>query len=185
MVDVIAERPESSVRVTLAPLRKVAPPSDDEFERLVGLVLARWPILRPSSGEDWHGFVVQFRASFAYLLHTGRREKLDTDRSLSWWASDAVQWLRQHQPGSIVSIGGAAFVAAALAQGDVAHTMSENFPFDFSLALQFGGGGVPSTDAWRDVLRTERLLEPSPSPYPAASASPARVQQLALNYRRV
>lgn len=184
MVDIVAERPESSVTVTPAPLRKVSLPSDDEFEKLIGLVLARWPILRPSAGADWHSFVVQFRAAFVYCSHMGRREKLDTDRGLAWFASDALQWLRQHRPGSVVSISSAAFASAILATGDIKHTMSQNFPFDFSLALQFGGGGFLSCDRWHEVLATGRLLEPSPSPWPAPPASPARVQQLAVGWRR-
>ena len=182
MVDVIVERPESSVQVTLAPLRKVSLPSDDEFEKLIGIVLERWPMLH-AAGEDWHRFIVQFRAAFRRVRYLSRQSKLDTLRGLGWWTDEAAQWLRDHPP-SVVSISGNAFTAAVLAQGNVAHTVGHNYPFDLSFGLLFAGGEVASEDQWREVLATGRLLEPSPSPYSAAPTSPVRVQQLAVGWRR-
>ena len=181
-VTVTADRP-SSVRVTLAPLRKVSLPSDDQFERLIGLVLARWPQLRPRAGEDWHGFVVQFRAAFRRVRYLGRQSKLDTLRGLGWWTDDCCSWLRDHPP-SVVSISGNAFTAAILAQGNVAHTVGDNYPYDLAFGLLFAGGEVASEDQWREVLATGRLLEPSPSPFPATTPSPAHVQQLAVGWVR-
>ena len=168
---------ESGVRFTY-PVRRVAVPTAEESERLLSLVIERWPQLQRVDGAE---FVVAFHR----ILHLGRRDKLDTERGLSFWCDDVRAWQQQQQIATNVFVGGMAFTAAVLAQNDVDHTMSDRYPFDLSFALQFAGGGRASSEKWREALVTGKLLEPSPSPYPAAIKSPARVvQQLALNWRK-
>ena len=168
-------RDEPTVRV-LHPVRQVALPTDAEFEQLIGIVFSRYPRLR----SDDEVFGAQFRAAFQYLLRTGRRDKLDMEHSVSWWCDTAIVWLREHQLAAPVSLGGVAFTAALVAHGDIPHTLSDSFPFDLSFGLQFGGGGRPSSNKWREVLVTGALLEPSPSPHPTAPRSPAR--QIAIGH---
>jgi len=165
-------REESGVRITY-PVRRVTLPTSEEFEKLLAIVTARWPQLQRSDGAE---FVVAFHR----LALLGRRQKLDTERGLSFWCDDVRLWQHQQQVAPNVFVAGAPFTAAVLAQADVAHTMSDNFPCDLSFGLQFAGGGRPSSDCWRSVLETGRLLEPSPSPWPVATKSPAQVRQLAL-----
>lgn len=165
-------REESSVKITY-PVRRLTLPTSEEFEKLLAIVTARWPQLQRSDGAE---FVVAFHR----ILHLGRREKLDTERGLSFWCDDVRAWQQQQQIATNLFVGGRAFTAAVLAQNDVDHTMSERYPFDLSFALQFAGGGRASSEKWRDVLDTGRLLEPLPSPWPVAIKSPVRVQQLAI-----
>lgn len=155
-------------------------PTDLEFDQLVDLVLVRWPQLR---SPDDQSFRAQFRAAFHRLLHLGRCDKLDTERGLSYWADDCRAWLSEHQPGNAL-VSGAAFTAAAIAQGDIQFTAPTNFPCDLAFNLQFGGGGLETNgDAWRRVLATGKLSEPVPLPRPTEMRS--RVQQLAVGHKMV
>ena len=173
-------REEPSVKIT-HPVRRVAVPSVEEFGRLSEIVLARWPQLH--RGES---FDSEFKAAFIYLLHTGRRDRFDREHALTWWTDTAIIWLRERQlaPNGLImggSIGGSAFVAAAIAHGDIMFTPPDGFSQSFG--LQWGGGGILSSDCWRSVLETARLLEPTPLDRPVEVKSPARVVQLALNRR--
>jgi hypothetical protein len=170
---------ESRVQITGAPLRRMPLPTDEEYERLLDLVLTRWPELRPRSDQT---FGAQFYFAFLRLQHLGRRDRLDMERSPSWWADDARNWLREHQLGGRVLVSAAAFTAAAIADG-VGHTAPDNFPCDMSFALQFGGGGRASSHGWRQILATGSLPKPMSLPYPIEVRSPAQIQ-LAVGWRR-
>jgi hypothetical protein len=171
-VGIAEPRPEVGVRITY-PQRRVALPTSEEFEKLLSIVTARWPQLQRSDGAE---FVIAFNR----ILRLGRRQKLDTERGLAFWTDDVRAWQHQHQISPNVFVGGVSFTAAVLAQNDVDHTMSDRYPFDLSFALQFGGGGHPSTDSWREGLATGRLLEPAPLPRLIETRSPVRIQQLAI-----
>jgi hypothetical protein len=162
---------EPQVRITTPPLAKVVLPTEDEFQRLLTIVLDRYPILRPR--EDTEDFRAQFRAAFIRLAHCGRRDKPDTERGLGWWLDDAQEWCRRHQVNPSW-IGGAAFTAAVIAHGDIRYVI-DDWPHDFAVALQFGGGYEPK-DWWRRAL-AGTLLEPTPPPYPKPPSSPARARQ--------
>jgi hypothetical protein len=164
-------RAESSVKISY-PLRRVALPSADDLRRLLEIVSTHWPRLQRVDGAE---FIVAFHR----IALLGRREKLDMDRGISFWTDDCRVWQQQHQVAPNIFIGGAAFMTAAIAHGDVAFTSPADFPH-VSFGLQFAGGGRPSSDQWREVLATGRLLDPTPSPHPVATKSPARVQQLQL-----
>ena len=66
------------MRITTPPLAKVALPTQDEFRRLLHVVLECYPVLKPR--EDPEDYAAQFRAAFIRLAHCGRRDKLDTER---------------------------------------------------------------------------------------------------------
>jgi hypothetical protein len=170
---------DSQVRITGGPLRRMPLPTDAEFEQLIDLVLARWPQLCRSDNQT---FGAEFRAAFQRLQHLGRRDKLDTERALSWWTDDARDWLCEHQLGGRVLVSSPAFTAAVVACGDIGYTALDNFPCDVSFALQFGGGGVrPSSDGWREVLATGSLPKPMSLPHPIEVRSPV---QIAIGWRR-
>jgi hypothetical protein len=173
-----APPPEPQVRISSPPLAKMAMPTDDEFRRLLHVVLDRYPVLKPR--EDPEDYAAQFRAAFIRLQHCGRRDKVDTERGLGWWLDDGAQWCRRHNVNP-PWIGGAAFTAAVIAHGDIRFVM-DDWPHDFSVALQWGGGGYECKDWWRRAL-SGTLLDPTPSSYPQAAASPARVQA-EVGYRR-
>ena len=172
---------QSAVRITPAPLARLAMPSDRELDDLLGIVLERWSQqLRPR--PDHHDFRVEFTAAFRRLLHIGRLDRMDESRSLSWWLDDCRQFLRDHG-GSPASITGPAYMAAVCAHGDILYAPLDNFPFDLGFGLQFGGGGRPSCAEWKRVLAAGRLREPTSLSRPAVPISPARVSQLAMNVR--
>jgi hypothetical protein len=175
----VAERghEETGVRISY-PQRRVALPTESESEKLLATVTARWPEMRRADGAE---FVVAFHR----ILHLGRRDRLDNAHSVNYWCDGCRAWQNQQQISPGVFVGPVSFTAAVLAQGDVAHSMSDNFPFDLSFGLQFGGGGRPSNNQWRRALETGALLEPTPLDRPSAIKSPARVRQLALNWGKV
>jgi hypothetical protein len=166
-------RNEPQVRITRPPLANVPLPTEDEFRRLLEIVLTRYPELRPS---DTQGFEAEFRAAFQFLAHTGRREKLDRDHGLLFWIDTARTWLRDHKIASgVLGIGGTAFVAAVIASGDILYTSPYEFPH-ISFGLVPYGGGIEAKDWWKRAL-AGTLLEPMPALNPTAVASPARVQR--------
>ena len=173
--------PPPQVRVTY-PTTRVAVPSAVEFDRLSEIVLRRCPQLAPRS--DCEGFNAQFRVAMQRLLHVGRKDKLDVQHGWEFWTDDCRNWQQQHRVAQGVFVGPTALVAAIAACGDILYAPLDRFPFDLGFGLVPFGGGRPSTDRWREVLVTGRLLEPTPLDRPTVVQSPARVQQLALNHRR-
>ncbi len=176
-----APLPPSPVRIT-HPTSKVEIPTAKEFDWLSEIVLRRYPQLAPRA--DREGFGSQFRVAMQRLLHVGRKDKLDTQHGLEFWTDDCRDWQQQHRVAQGVFVGGAAIVAAIVACGDIPYAPLDRFPFDLGFGLVAYGGGRPSSDKWREVLTTGRLLEPTPLDRPTVVPSPARVQQLALNHRR-
>ena len=173
---IVVSEPRAELGVTVSfPLRRVSEPSSAEFEQLRDRVLSRWPQLH--QGES---FDSEFEAAFIYLLHVGRTDRLDTLHAVTWHCDTAITWLRDHQRYAPASLGPAAFTSAIIAHSDILHTMSERFPFDLSFGI-VGGGRRQSNNKWREG----QLSDPVPSPNPVAIKSPARVNQLALNWRGV
>jgi len=168
-------RAEPQVRIT-HPVRPVSLPLADEYRRLRAIVFDRYPQLAPRADEHPDDAAAQFRAAFQFLAHTGRAEKLDRDHGLSWWSDTARVWLQEHKiaPG-VLGISGTAFVAAAIASGDILFTSLDEFPH-ISFGLVPHGGGLPSRDFWKRVL-SGTLLNPLPPLHPTAAPSPARARQ--------
>jgi hypothetical protein len=172
-------REESRVRISSPPLSNVALPTEDEFRRLLHVVLERYPVLKLR--EDPADYAAQFRSAFIRLAHCGRRDTVDSQRGLGFWLDDCQEWCRRHQvnPGWI---GGAPFTAAVIAHGDIRFVF-DDWPHDTAFALQFGGGGIPSGDWWKRVLGGA-ILGPVPPRYPTKAPSPARVHQMAMEWRK-
>jgi hypothetical protein len=165
-------RDEPTVKIT-HPVRQVTLPGDAERHRLCEIVLTRYPSLRPRAGED-EEFAAGFLVTFRFVESCGRRAEPDRQRALGFWIDEARSFVSQNRIGGF-PISGPALVVAIIAAGDVPY--SDPNAAGFVCGLQFGGGGRPSTEKWRDVLTTGRLLDPTPSPYPQAAASPSRVQR--------
>ena len=153
------------------PLAKVTLPTEDEFPRLLEIVLIRYPQLRP---RDTQGFEQEFCLAFQFLQHTGRREKLDRDHRLLFWIDTAAAWLRERKiaPG-VLGIGAMAFVAAAIASGDILYTSPDEFPH-IAFGLVPYGGGIPAKDYWRRAL-SGTILEAMPPLHPTPMPAPSRI----------
>ena len=121
-------------------------PNEQQFDRLLEIVVQHFPVLRPREDD----FNAQFRAAFIRLAHCGRRDKVDNERSLSWWCDDAREWCRRHRVNPSW-INGSAFVAAVLAHGDIAYASLDGWPH-VALGLQFAGGGREPLEKWHTVL---------------------------------
>lgn len=171
----VAPLPPSPVKIS-HPVAKVALATEDEFRRLLEIVLIQYPQLRP---RDTQGFEAEFRLAFRFLQHTGRREKIDRGHDLLFWVDTAAVWLREHKiaPG-VLGIGATAFVAAAIASGDVPFSSLDEFPHIYFGLVPFGGG-IPAKDFWRRSL-AGALVEPSPPPHSTARPAPARIVRSAV-----
>jgi hypothetical protein len=170
---------QAQVKITTPPPAKITLPTEDEFRRLLHVVLDRYPVLKPR--EDPAAYAAQFRSAFIRLAHCGRRDKPDNQRGLAFWLDDCQEWCRCHQINPN-SISGGAYTAAVIAHADVPFVI-EDWPHDTAFALQFGGGGADPKNWWRRAL-AGTLLDPTPPLHRVAAPSPVRVQQLALNHRR-
>ena len=164
------QRQERQVKIGAPPLPQLVMPNEEQRRKLCEIVFRHYPSLRPRRDEE-DEFAREFRAAMHFVEHHGRRAEPDRDRSLGWWVDTAREWTSRHSPGGL--IGGAAFVAAVVAAGDVSH--SDPREPGFIIGLQHTGGGRESSAQWHTVLASGQVLEPSPSPYPTqAPRSPAR-----------
>ena len=157
------QRQEQQVKIGAPALPRLAMPNADQLDQLLTIVLRQYPALRARDDEP-DDFRAQFRSAFTRLMHCGRRDKVDTERTLSWWCDDAREWCRQHHVNPSW-VGGGALVASALAHGDIPFTSLDAWPH-ISLGLQFGGGGREPLGKWHTVLTTGKLLEPMPPQHP-------------------
>jgi hypothetical protein len=172
------EEPPPAVRIT-HPVPQVSLPTDAECRQLCEIVWQRYPTLRPARSEE-EEFVAGFKAALRFVQCHGRRAEPDYERGVGWWVDTARDWISQHRVGGF-PISGSVLVVAIIAAGDVPYTNPEES--GFAAGLQFGGGGILARDWWKRVLGGA-ILEPVPSPYPTKAPSPARVQQLAVGWRR-
>ena len=74
-----------------------------------------------------------------------------------WWL-DYCKQLLDAADICVASLTLKPWCAALLAHGDVAHTITDRYPYDLSFGLTYEGAGRPATAAWRRVLETGRLL---------------------------
>lgn len=142
----------------------IALPNEEERGKLLGVVFNAYPTLRPwtpgsnYASQDEQDFVRQFSAAFTYVANHGRADEIDHKRSASYWADQASEWWRQR--GSNSRVGGAAFLAACVAAGDISFQRSDHWGNTWAVALA-SYGGKPATDSWRHVLRGD-LRRPTP-----------------------
>ena len=166
-------RDEPQVRVTSPPLAKIELPTETEYQRLLGIVLTRYPQLRP---HDTRGFEQEFRWAFRFLQHTGRDGKIDRNHDLLFWIDTAAAWLREHKIAhGVGGIGALAFASAAIASGDILFTSLDEFPYVYFGLVPYGGG-IPAKDFWRRSL-AGALVEPLPPLHSTARPAPARIMR--------
>jgi hypothetical protein len=172
----VAPRAEQvGVVITTPPLPRLLLPTDSEYDRLLAIVIAKYPQLGYPKDVDPVDFRAQFCAAFLFAAHHGRRTTLDRERDLNWWNDNCVHWCREHRvPPSWMT--GAALAAGVVAQGDVLFAPLDRFPLEQRFGLQFGGGGSRAGDWWRRAL-AGTLLEPAESPFPRPAQNRSAVQQ--------
>ena len=148
-------------------------PTENEYTRLLEVVLTRHPQLRP---RDVQGFEAEFRLAFQFLQRTGRREKIDRDHGLLFWIDAAAAWLREHKIAhGVGGIGAMAFCAAAAASGDILYTSLDEFPHIYFGLVPFGGG-IEAKDYWKRAL-SGAILEALPPLHSTVRPAPARIQR--------
>ncbi|WP_072824770.1 hypothetical protein [Bradyrhizobium erythrophlei] len=175
----VAAEPEGA-RITLSIERaKIALPNEDELRKLLDVVFGTYPTLRPWTHgssyafQDEQNFTRQFSAAFGYVSSQGRADEIDMKHSVSWWADQASDWLRHR--GDRTDIGGAAFLAACVAAGDVAFQRSDQFGNVWAVGLA-SWEGRKATEAWRNVLCGE-LRRPVPGIHKAPERSSLSVRR--------
>ena len=166
--------PPSPVKMSRL-VSKVTLPTQDEYPRLLRVVLDHHPILRPRA--DTPDYFAQFKSAFIRLSHCGRRDKIDNQRGLGFWVDDASDWCCRHNVNP-PWISGGAFTAAVIACGDVEFVI-EDWPHDFVCSLMFGGGGRDAKDWWRRAL-AGTLLDPTPPLHRAPLPAPSRITRSAM-----
>lgn len=117
-------------------------PNDEELDRLLRMVEAAYPKLRPINKE-------QFARAIHFLVYVYRVEKPNTLYATTFWIDGAREWFRSQGISSEMTLK--PFVAAALASNIVFAPLDE-FPFGVDLGINLGSASKPSS-AWRDVLR--------------------------------
>src|SRR3984885_5588246 len=129
-------------------------PTDDEHNKLLNVVFLKFPNIKPDerrAAEFW----ADYKRFFEVLGCAGRAEKPDGGKYLSWWIDEFRSLLGGYVRGN-------AFLAAALAQGDLSYVAGNGANISWELGLVVGGGGRrPSGEAWRKVIETGELLRPT------------------------
>jgi hypothetical protein len=161
---------DDGVRIAFPlPVTGFAMPSEAELRRLLSIVGARFPNLRPKfSGPraeaDEIEYFRQFGAAFRALGHMGRSDALDRKHAATFWADSAEDLLRAQGASETVSVG--PLTTALIAHGDILFSDVARFPYDLEFGLCIGDAGRPARDAWRRVLNTGQ----APAPVAVASA---------------
>jgi hypothetical protein len=158
---------EEGARILMGPgvigMPNGAFPTAEEYRELREVVERHYPHLafvarnQRYADEDMKEHVSGFRTAFAYLATLERLETLPrADRYATWWVSCAEDWARSM--GMPTGIPPRSFIAAVAAHGDILFSGLDN---NATFGLRQGGGhGRRYGDAWRDVLRTGKLLTP-------------------------
>jgi hypothetical protein len=152
-------------------------PTDAELRLLAKVVYAKYPFL-DTRAELGSQHDLAFKRTFwgaGWLGRLPEPERRNAKHSI-WFAEHLSQLLRDHRIDHEVEVR--MFAAAALAHGDVPHTIIPGrWPFDCSWGLTYPHAGRPSSDAWRRVLEGA-LLPSSPLPYSLHQQSAPRVVRL-------
>ena len=158
---------EEGARVLMGPgalgLPNLTLPTDEEHRKLREVVERHYPNLafvarsQRFTHMDEEEHVSGFRTAFAYLATLERLETLPrADRYATWWISSAEEWARSM--GMRTGIPLRSFTAAVAAHGDILFSGLDN---NATFGVRQGRDrGRRYGDAWRDVLRTGRLLPP-------------------------
>jgi hypothetical protein len=161
---------EEGARVLMGPgalgLPNLTLPTDEEYRKLREVVERHYPNLAFAARSqrfadmDENEHVSGFRTAFVYLATLERLETLPrADRYASWWIGCAEEWARS--VGMRTGISLRSFTAAVAAHGDILFSGLDN---NATFGVREGSGsGRRYGDAWREVLRTGKLLAPAKS----------------------
>jgi hypothetical protein len=173
-------------------------PNDGDLHRLMDIALTAYPSLRPKIELSFQqrltlrnipsladqikpdveaisaDYFREFRAAFVAIGSMKRMDEPDRRHYASFHVEAAQSWLRSHS--MFADIPANAFIAAALAHGDVLYTDGavDGSLWELGISVYVG---KPAGDAWRGVLKTGKLRPATavPAARRMAVASPARI----------
>ncbi|WP_316190376.1 hypothetical protein [Bradyrhizobium sp. SZCCHNS2096] len=155
------------VRIThTPPTSSLVMPTEAELRKLIEVVYRARPDLDLRAARDHRHLDHdrEFRLAFLTVGAMGRIEGVDHGKAISYWADYARNIL--YEAGNHAEVPGNILLAAALAHGDVDHARN-------ALGLTWAESGRRAVDAWRNVLKTGKVLPPSPEQL--SSSRPGRV----------
>jgi hypothetical protein len=177
---------EANVAPPPAPISKIEPegvrisypveappftmPTDEEFDGLQEVVLGKYPQLAPAEHAAYE-FSSDFRRAFRYVAAIKRSDKPNGKYGLGWWIDYVATTYREG------FVRGGPFIAAVIAQGDVAFVVDDGprgHTWEFGLVLGAGRKGI---DAWRNVL-AGKLLPPATPDRPSYPKAPVEIRVL-------
>lgn len=151
------------------PTSTLVTPADAELRKLIDVVYR----VRPDLDLRADPYFKQldhdrtFRLAFVTVGAMGRLDRVDHGKALSYWA-DYARNLLAEAGNEAVEIPNNILLAAALAHGDVAHARN-------ALGLTWVETGRRAVDAWRGVLKTGKILPPSPEQSTSYRAAPISI----------
>jgi hypothetical protein len=161
-------RAETSVRVLTLDQSVCDLPNDDEADRLLAMVLVRWPqlMLAPGRAQERRD---SFRAALHYLTFYRRSDKLNTGVAVAAFADEYNTWLKgQRGLRCFDHVTSRLLYSACIVQG-ILYAPPTRYPYDLALGLTaHSTTSRPAPAVWRDTLNNSRLPEPTPLPRPAS-----------------
>jgi hypothetical protein len=159
---------EEGARVTVfAPTSSFVMPSDNEIRQLFKFAIVR--LTQMDRAPDFSGarreekqdeFYGQFCAAFEALGAITRAPELDKKHAFTYWVGKAEEILRTCQYGSVPRLA-PAFLAAAIAHGDILYNDPREYPYILEFGLRDYGMGKPATDGWKKILAAGKAPEPT------------------------
>lgn len=172
----VAQRDErvADLEAALAKLGAPPPPQRSDMpttallDELLRVVLYVYPQLRPHNSRDYEA---QFRNAFLALRHMHRARnglrdvsprKNDCRLNKYWFLARVEDILKQLRvPDTSMTLG--PLMAAVVAQNDIDYAPLSRFPFDLGFGIT--DGGIPATEAWRELLTTHKVRTPVALPH--------------------
>jgi hypothetical protein len=163
--------------IVLKPDGPFSLPTEEQVERLIARVLAKYPMLRPETRLDRiepGEFIKMVRSSLRYI-GTLYRLRGAVDRRVAYldrlWAAGDFATLN----GGYSTIRGSSFMVAAIASGDVCFSPPSLWPTtaDVGLALGPTSGSYSASNKWLNTLTGQfdpsLVIEP---PQPLHASAP-------------
>ncbi|WP_316237684.1 hypothetical protein [Bradyrhizobium sp. SZCCHNR1015] len=150
------------------PTSTLVVPSDAELRKLIDVVYRARPDLDLRADRDFKHLDHdrEFRLAFVTVGAMGRLDGVDHGKAIGYWADYARNLL--YEAGNHAEIPNNILLAAALAHGDVNHARN-------ALGLTWVETGRRAVDAWRGVLKTGKILPPSPEQSTSYRAAPITI----------
>lgn len=144
-------------------------PTSADLTKLRKIVQGYYRVLTPAIDDDEHQ--LQFEACFRYLCSVSRTEEG------KWSTYDNPTWTSRAQRWAGRDVTLAEFSCAALAHGDIQHSLiAHRFPYDLSFNLVEGGHRLPDGSGARRILDGGLLLPATPLNHPRWSCGVAAVR---------